>query len=47
MRIDQFDMERMQAIHRHRVEHDLSESGVSPLTIAELSGDDVSSKFPP
>ena len=41
MPLDQFEMERMQAIHWHRVEYDLSESGVSPLTIAELLGDDV------
>ena len=41
MRIDQFEMERMQAIHWHRVEYDLSESGVTPLTITELLGDDV------
>jgi hypothetical protein len=36
MRIDQFEMERMQAIHWHRVEYDLSESGVTPLAISEL-----------
>jgi len=36
MRIDQFEMERMQSIHWHQVEFDLSESGVSPLTIGEL-----------
>ena len=34
--IDLFAMERMQSLHWHRVEHDLSESGVSPLSIAEL-----------
>jgi aspartate/methionine/tyrosine aminotransferase len=35
-RIDPFRMERMQSLYWHRVEHDLSESGVSPLSIAEL-----------
>jgi hypothetical protein len=45
--LDQFEMERMRAIHWRRVEYDLSESGVSPLTIAELLGDHVSSKFTP
>ena len=39
MRIDTFEMERMQSIHWHRVEYDLSESGVTPLTIAELLGE--------
>ncbi len=41
MRIDQFEMERMQSVHWHRVEYDLSESGVQPLTIAELLGEQV------
>ena len=41
MRIDTFEMERMQSLHWHRVDFDLSESGVSPLTIAELLGDSV------
>ena len=41
MRIDQFEMERMQSIHWHQVEFDLSESGVSPLTIGELLGEAV------
>src|SRR4029453_16879603 len=36
MRIDLFRMERMQSLHWHRVEYDLSESGVQPLTVAEL-----------
>jgi aspartate/methionine/tyrosine aminotransferase len=35
-RIDPFRMERMQSLYWHRVEHDLSESGVTPLSIAEL-----------
>lgn len=36
MRIDRFAMERMQSLHWHRVKYDLSESGVSPLTVDEL-----------
>src|SRR5436190_17444892 len=35
-RIDPFRMERMQSLYWHRVEHDLSESGVQPLSISEL-----------
>jgi len=38
MRIDLFRMERMQSLHWHRVEYDLSESGVSPLKVGELLG---------
>ncbi len=34
--IDQFAMERMQSRYWHLVEYDLSESGVSPMSIAEL-----------
>jgi len=34
--IDPFRMERMQSLWWHRVEHDLSESGVLPLSTAEL-----------
>ena len=36
MPIDLFEMERMQSLYWHRVEHDLSESGVAPLRIGEL-----------
>ncbi|MEX2274572.1 MAG: aminotransferase class I/II-fold pyridoxal phosphate-dependent enzyme [Actinomycetota bacterium] len=36
MPIDPFEMERMQSLYWHRVEYDLSESGVTPLRIAEL-----------
>jgi len=36
MRIDVFEMERMQSLYWHQVEFDLSESGVHPLSIAEL-----------
>jgi aspartate/methionine/tyrosine aminotransferase len=39
MRIDTFEMERMQSLHWHEVEYDLSESGVQPLTIRELLGE--------
>ena len=38
-RIDVFRMERMQARYWHQVEYDLSESGVTPLSIEELLGD--------
>ena len=41
MRTEQSEMERMQSIHWHRVEFDLSESDLTPLTIAELLGEDV------
>ncbi len=37
-RIDLFQMERMQSLYWHQVEHDLSESGVLPMTIRELLG---------
>jgi len=37
-RIDLFRMERMQARYWHQVEYDLSESGVTPLSIEELLG---------
>ena len=36
MRIDLFEMERMQSEHWHRVRFDLSESGVLPLKLEEL-----------
>ncbi len=35
-RIDRFEMERMQSLYWHLVDYDLSESGVSPMSIAEL-----------
>jgi aspartate/methionine/tyrosine aminotransferase len=31
----------MQSVHWHGVDYDLSESGVSPLTITELLGEDI------
>lgn len=37
-RIDLFEMERMQSLYWHRVEHDLSESGVVPMSLRELLG---------
>ncbi|HEX9122649.1 MAG TPA: aminotransferase class I/II-fold pyridoxal phosphate-dependent enzyme [Actinomycetota bacterium] len=37
--IDTFAMERMQSLHWHEVEYDLSESGVTPLSVEELLGD--------
>jgi aspartate/methionine/tyrosine aminotransferase len=36
VRIDVFEMERLQSLHWHEVEYDLSESGVLPLEIREL-----------
>jgi hypothetical protein len=36
MKIDLFEMERMQSVHWHRVRYDLSESGVAPLRLDEL-----------
>ncbi|HEY7668846.1 MAG TPA: aminotransferase class I/II-fold pyridoxal phosphate-dependent enzyme [Actinomycetota bacterium] len=38
MRIEPFEMERYQSRYWHRVEHDLSESGVRPMSIRELLG---------
>jgi len=43
-RIDLFEMERMQSLHWHEVEYDLSESGVLPLQVDELLGDDVATQ---
>lgn len=39
MKIDQFRMERTQCLYENEVEFNLSESGVSPLSIAELLPD--------
>jgi aspartate/methionine/tyrosine aminotransferase len=41
MTLEQFRMERYQSLHWHEVDHDLSESGVSPMTIRELLGPDA------
>ena len=38
MAIEQFRMERYQSLHWHAVDYDLSESGVSPMTIRDLLG---------
>jgi aspartate/methionine/tyrosine aminotransferase len=37
VRIEQFEMERLQSLYWHVVKYDLSESGVQPLSIPELS----------
>lgn len=39
MRFPEFEMERMQSTWEHRVRFDLSESGVEPMTLAELVPD--------
>jgi hypothetical protein len=36
MRLETFEMERMQSLHEHGVEINLSESGVEPLSLREL-----------
>lgn len=36
MKIPTFEMERWQSVYEHRVRYNLSESGVRPLTLAEL-----------
>jgi aspartate/methionine/tyrosine aminotransferase len=41
VRIELFEMERMQSLHWHAVDYDLSESGVQPMTIRELLGPDA------
>jgi hypothetical protein len=41
MRLDPFEMERMQSLWWWRVDHDLSESGVRPMTLRELLGPDA------
>ena len=40
-RIDLFEMERYQSLYWHRVDYNLSESGVLPMTIRELLGPDA------
>jgi hypothetical protein len=37
-RIDLFQMERMQSLYWHQVEYDLSESGVTPMSVRDLLG---------
>src|SRR5438876_11868701 len=43
--IDAFEMERYQTLYWHLVDYDLSESGVTPLTIRELLGPDADPEF--
>jgi len=38
MDIETFQMERMQCLYEHEVEYNLSESGVEPMSVAELLG---------
>ncbi len=38
MKIERFEMERYQSLHWHEVDYDLSESGVTPMTIRDLLG---------
>ncbi len=42
--IDLFAMERMQSLYWYVVEHDLSESGVTPLQVDELLGGRVATQ---
>jgi aspartate/methionine/tyrosine aminotransferase len=39
MRFPRFDMERMQSVWEHKVQYDLSESGVEALTLEEIARD--------
>lgn len=42
MKIETFEMERMQCLYEREVEFNLSESGVLPLKLSELlNGEDV------
>ena len=41
MRIETFDMERMQSTWENIVDYDMSESGIRPLTLRELTDDGV------
>ena len=41
MRIPPFELERFQSVHEHRVEINLTESGVEPLELGELLGPDA------
>ena len=42
MRIDRFHMERTQCLYENSVRYNLSESGVQPLRVEELLGDEPS-----
>ena len=39
MQIETFELERWQSLHEHRVEVNLSDSGIHPMTLRELIGD--------
>ena len=41
MRVPPFALERYQSVHEHRVEINLTESGVEPLELGELLGPDA------
>lgn len=41
MRVTTFEMERMQSVHEHQVEYNLTESGVWPLRVRDLLTDEV------
>src|SRR5215210_904602 len=45
MELPVFEMERYQSLYWHVVDYDLSESGVSPMTIADLLGP-AAQRFP-
>ena len=47
MRIEMFEMERMQSTWENLVDYDMSESGVRPLTLRELDGDGVRPRIVP
>ncbi|HZS49650.1 MAG TPA: aminotransferase class I/II-fold pyridoxal phosphate-dependent enzyme [Bryobacterales bacterium] len=42
MRVEPFEMERLQSLWENRVEYNLSESGVHPMSLREVLGDDIS-----
>jgi hypothetical protein len=45
MRIETFRMERMQCVYEKEVAYDLSESGVTPMTVSELLGRESAEAF--
>ena len=42
MKLEPFEMERLQSTYEHQVEFNLSESGVHPVTLGELVDDGAS-----
>jgi aspartate/methionine/tyrosine aminotransferase len=42
MKLEPFEMERLQSSYEHQVDFNLSESGVQPLTLGELVEDSAS-----